>query len=355
MDVSFRFAVRSDLGAVRTNNEDSALASSHMLVLADGMGGHAAGEVASTVAARVFAEITDDPTADIRTQLTDAGRATRAALEQMSAADPLLDSMGTTLLAVVSRNGTVTVGHIGDSRVYALRGSALYQVTTDHTHVQRLIDTGQLTVEQARTHPYRAMLLRSLDDQSDGPDLDVISVELEPDDRLLLCSDGLSDYLLPEQIGEMLACMDPGDAADALVAAALAVGTRDNVTVIVADVVAEPADDTDTAAGAVADPLHLSPAASAALLQTLPTLEPFIAVEDDAPDLDDAVAENPEPARPARSQAGSATVGSPAQAEPPAPVSPATPVDQPQPNSLLPAGFAAGLMLIVAVALWIIL
>ena len=101
----------------------------------------------------------------------------------MSDADPVLESMGTTLLAVVADGGEVTVGHIGDSRVYALRDSSLYQVTTDHTHVQRLVDTGQLTPERARVHPYRAMLLRSLDDQPGGPDLDVISLAVEPGDR----------------------------------------------------------------------------------------------------------------------------------------------------------------------------
>src|SRR5690606_38237157 len=263
MEVSFRFAVRSDLGTVRTNNEDSALASPNLLVLADGMGGHAAGEVASTVATRVFAEIADHLSetadgADVATRITLAGRSTRLALQEMSEADPMLESMGTTLLAVVSHAGQVTVGHIGDSRVYALRGSSLYQVTTDHTHVQRLVDTGQLTPEKARTHPYRAMLLRSLDDHPGGPDLDVISLAIEPGDRLLLCSDGLSDYLPPEQIGRLLAIADREEAADALVDAALEHGTRDNVTVV------------------VDDGLELSPMAGAALEHSLPRLAPQI-------------------------------------------------------------------------------
>ncbi len=279
MEVTFRFSVRTDLGTVRTNNEDSALASPRLLVLADGMGGHAAGEVASTVATRVFAQLGEngagDDVDDVPHRLTLAGRSTRSTLHQMSDADPMLESMGTTLLAVVSHGESVTVGHIGDSRVYALRGSSLYQVTTDHTHVQRLVDTGQLTPEKARTHPYRAMLLRSLDDQPGGPDLDVISLEIEPGDRLLLCSDGLSDYLPPEEIGELLALPDRDEAAESLIDAALRFGTRDNVTVVVADVVDDDAADTTSdpeMVGAVLDGIDLSPLATEALHESLPEL-----------------------------------------------------------------------------------
>lgn len=292
MAVTFRYAVRTHLGTVRANNEDSALGSPHVLLLADGMGGHAAGEVASAVAMRVFAELAAEVPADARAageQITRAGRSTRHALQLMSDADPVLESMGTTFLAVVARGDDVTVGHIGDSRVYALRGESLYQVTTDHTHVQRLVDTGQLTPDKARTHPYRAMLLRSLDDQPGGPDLDLIDVELAVGDRLLLCSDGLSDYLSPEHIGELLAVADRDEAAEALVDAALRVGTRDNVTVVVADVEAETQGNgvLPTYAGAVVDQLDLSPDAAAALVAALPDVDAFVPppavpVDDDA-------------------------------------------------------------------------
>ena len=276
MAVSFRFAVQTDLGTVRTNNEDSALGSPRLLVLADGMGGHAAGEVASAIALRVFSELDHTPGVDISTQIAHAGRSARRALQEMSDADPMLESMGTTLVTVVSDGEQVRVGHIGDSRVYALRGAYLSQVTTDHTHVQRLVDQGQLSPERARTHPYRAMLLRSLDDQPGGPDLDVIDLDVAPGDRLLLCSDGLSDYLSPEHIGEVLAIPDRDAAAQGLVEAALAVGTRDNVTVVVADVVEEPDGDPHVLlappvfAGAVADGVALSSDAATALHLALP-------------------------------------------------------------------------------------
>ncbi|WP_147919054.1 protein phosphatase 2C domain-containing protein [Ruania zhangjianzhongii] len=239
MAVSFRYATRTDLGTVRTNNEDSALASPQLLVLADGMGGHAAGEVASAVALRVFAEVDQSGEHALAEEFLRAGRRARRALFAMSDADPVLESMGTTLLVVGSDGDRVSVGHIGDSRVYALRDGSLYQITTDHTHVQRLIDNGELTVERARTHPYRSMLLKSLDDQPGGPDLDIIDAEVQPGDRVLLCSDGLSDYLGAEAIGTALIAEDREQAAAALIEAALAVGTRDNVTVVVADVVAD--------------------------------------------------------------------------------------------------------------------
>ncbi|MFV0427089.1 MAG: protein phosphatase 2C domain-containing protein [Beutenbergiaceae bacterium] len=376
MDVSFRCAVRSDLGTVRTNNEDSALAGSHILVLADGMGGHAAGEVASTVASRMFAAI-DDGDADVPAQLTQAGRATRAALAQMSAADPFLDSMGTTLLTVVSHAEGVTVGHIGDSRVYALRGSELFQVTTDHTHVQQLVDTGQLTAEQARTHPYRSMLLRSLDDQSNGPDVDIIELELEPGDRLLLCSDGLSDYVLPAELGQALSTEDRDAAADELVQAALQAGTRDNVTVVVADVVTELGTDESHAAGAVEDPLELSASAAAALLDSFPSLAPFLQVKpependpdaDHGPDTDDDLADESL----GESDAAEPDIPEPDTPEPEAGAAPAEPVEahrRPDPpgGSQTPAAepattanpaavlLSTGLLLAVAVAIWFIL
>lgn len=383
MDVTFRCAVRTDLGTVRTNNEDSAIAAARLLVLADGMGGHAAGEVASTVATRVFAQLSDQlasgggtDIADVAAGITQAGRSTRSALQHMSDADPMLESMGTTLLAVVSHGGHVTIGHIGDSRVYALRGSSLYQVTTDHTHVQRLVDTGQLTPEKARTHPYRAMLLRSLDDQPGGPDLDVIALEIEPGDRLLLCSDGLSDYLAPEEIGEVLAHPDRDEAAERLIDAALRVGTRDNVTVIVADVV-EDADgvDADTAlAGAVVDGLDLSEAASAALHRTLPALARLIEPKQ-RPALE-IVKEPAAAAEPAQEADVPEPAGDPGPAadpavdlEPAAPTAPAQPAKEPRASEdpeasgavehedrrALPAALASALIVLVALAMWFIL
>src|SRR5699024_7408621 len=277
MAVSFRYAARTDLGTVRTNNEDSALASPRLLVLADGMGGHAAGEVASTIALRMFAEVDQSEESSFEQEFPRAGGATRRILHTMSESDPIPESMGTTLVAIGCDGEHLTIGHIGDSRVYLLREADLYQVTSDHTHVQHLIDTGQLTAERARTHPYRSMLLKSLDDQPTGPDLDLIAAKAEPGDRLLLCSDGLSDYLLPEEIRSAVATPDRDQAVQALIDAALAAGTRDNVTVVVADVVTEeeegpghPLAAAPVTVGAAEDGIALSEDASMALRHSLP-------------------------------------------------------------------------------------
>ncbi|MGC0251953.1 PP2C family protein-serine/threonine phosphatase [Pseudactinotalea sp. Z1748] len=262
MTVRFRAAAGTHLGTVRMNNEDSAVVSDQLLILADGMGGHAAGEIASVLAVRVFSEVDHGPGADLDTALLEAGRRARRALVAMSDADPVLESLGTTLITVVTDGSRVLIGHIGDSRMYVLRDGSMYQITTDHTHVQRLVEQGQLSPDKARTHPYRAMLLKSLDDHCPGPDLDLIEVSLEPGDRLLLCSDGLSDYLSAEQIGRALATEARSEAVEALIDAALRASTRDNVTVVVADVDSGAAPgrtddraDEDANAGVVAVPL----------------------------------------------------------------------------------------------------
>src|SRR5699024_1370171 len=260
-----------------------------------------AGEVASTIALRMFAEVVQSEESSFEQEFPRAGRATRRILHTMSESDPILESMGTTLVAIGCDGEHLTIGHIGDSRVYLLREADLYQVTSDHTHVQHLIDTGQLTAERARTHPYRSMLLKSLDDQPTGPDLDLIAAKAEPGDRLLLCSDGLSDYLLPEEIRSAVATPARDEAAQALIDAALAAGTRDNVTVVVADVVTDEADEEEEAAdhplaagpvvvGAAQDGIALSEDASMALRHSLPDF-PF---HPDEP-MADAVIDTPPP------------------------------------------------------------
>ena len=406
MAVSFRYAVHTDLGTVRTNNEDSALGSRQLLVLADGMGGHAAGEVASAVALRVFADVDQSGEHALTEEFLRAGRLARRALFAMSDADPVLESMGTTLLVVGSDGDRVSVGHIGDSRVYALRDGSLYQITTDHTHVQRLIDNGELTAERARTHPYRSMLLKSLDDQPAGPDLDIIDAQVRPGDRVLLCSDGLSDYLDAEAIGTALVAADREQAASALIEAALAVGTRDNVTVVVADVIADDADhpadahtpapgEALTAAAAAADPrtahtpasatvvvgaaedgVTLSPEAAAALRACLPDVPfdstaPMAGARLTTPATAPVEAEQP-PAPAASTQAeadhlGAEAAPSPAGStaanpeiaaeltEPPRAVDPDTVPVPTEPGSTLPGILAAAGVAVLVVLLYLVL
>lgn len=261
----FLSALRSDVGVVRENNEDSAFAGPGFLALADGMGGHSSGEVASAIAVHTFAAQTFTDPESFR----DAAGLTREILRRMSKADESLETMGTTMTALQHTGGAFYVCHIGDSRLYTLRGGALRQATTDHTHVQHLVETGRITREEVSTHPYRAMLLKSLDDQPGGSAPDLMPLDLEAGDRVLLCSDGLSDYVAEHVIAAALRLPDRDEAADALVAAALRAGTRDNVTVVVADVAPAEAGNRQFA-GAANEPISVSPEAAAALTDADP-------------------------------------------------------------------------------------
>lgn len=258
----FRAAVRSDVGTVRENNEDSAYADADFLVLADGMGGHSSGEVASAVAVHTFASAA-------QSSLPAAARRTREILRHMSGADEALHTMGTTVVALQRVEGAFHLCHIGDSRVYLLRDGQLRRLTTDHTHVQHLVELGRITPEQVATHPYRAMLLKSLDDQPGGADPDLLTVDLHEGDRVLLCSDGLSDYVNDHVIGEALRRGEPTETAEALVATAIRAGTRDNITVIVADLTTAPGTEPQLG-GAAAEALSLSPQACRALTEIAP-------------------------------------------------------------------------------------
>lgn len=263
--LSFEFALRSDVGLVRENNEDSAYAQADRLIIADGMGGHSSGEVASTIAVHTYVAV---PTAGPESLFAAATR-TREVLRRLSDADETLETMGTTIVALCQAEGGYHVCHIGDSRMYRLRDGALTQITTDHTHVQHLVETGRITRDEVPTHPYRAMLLKSLDDQPGGSAPDIIPVDLQAGDRVLLCSDGLSDYVPEHVIAEILQGRDLEAVADELIDTSFRAGTRDNVTVIVADVV--PASGSSAQfAGAVADGLTLSRPAREALSEVDP-------------------------------------------------------------------------------------
>lgn len=252
--LTFQAAGATHLGTVRTNNEDAALISPHLVALADGMGGHAAGEVASAVVVEALAALarTHPAPADLNPRLLrKALTQARGQLRALSAADPSMSGMGTTVVALALTDDAVTLAHVGDSRLYRWRDGELAQMTVDHTHVQRLVESGNLSPEGVRSHPFRSVILRSLDDTSDDlPDVAPTDTDtVSAGDRLLLCSDGLSDYLFDPDIGSILASGTPAQAADALVAAALDHETRDNVTVVVIDVVGE-GDDGEAEVGA---------------------------------------------------------------------------------------------------------
>ena len=199
MTLVLRYAVRSDVGLLREGNEDSAYAGPRLLAVADGMGGHAAGEVASSLTIASMAKLDSEPPGgDMLAELSSAVAAANARLQEMIVANPAVEGMGTTLTALFWSDGHAAVCHIGDSRGYLLREGELYQITHDHTLVQSLVDEGRISADDVSTHPQRSLLLRALDGRSVAePDLSVHDGQVG--DRYLLCSDGLSGVVSDEE------------------------------------------------------------------------------------------------------------------------------------------------------------
>lgn len=231
-------ATRSDVGQVRAGNEDSAYSSpeSGVFVVADGMGGHAAGEVASAIASRTIGDSACRECGSLEAlseQLVEAFLAAGREIERQAEADPAQSGMGTTATVLrLRREGTFVVAHIGDSRAYRMRDGRLERVTRDHSWVQEQVDRGLISPEQAVGHPQSNIITRALGtDPSPTPDL--YRGELGEGDLFLLATDGLTDMVSEERIAELLGSGDPLDArADALVRAANEAGGIDNVTVL---------------------------------------------------------------------------------------------------------------------------
>lgn len=233
----FDFAARSDRGPIRERNEDSAYADARVLALSDGVGGHPGGDLASALMIESFAQM------DFALQGWDGVDHLRAAtfrgedaIAEHVRAHPEPDGMATTLTAVLLYRDLLVLLHAGDSRGYPLRGGKLYQLSKDDTFVQSLIDAGAISRAEARSHPQRNVVVRALTGR--GTRFSIASWEARLGDRLLLCSDGLSDVLMDDEITEVM--KSPGDSdrcAQNLVDHALNCGARDNVSCIVADVV----------------------------------------------------------------------------------------------------------------------
>ncbi|MGP7959334.1 PP2C family protein-serine/threonine phosphatase [Sanguibacter sp. A247] len=269
MPIALRYALRSDVGLVRSNNQDSGFAGPNLLVVADGMGGHAGGDVASSIAVATFAPLNDDSFGadDAVTELERAIDNAQEALVARSTAEPELSGMGTTITAILRAGSMLAMAHMGDSRAYLLRDGELTQVTTDHTFVQHLVDTGKITPEEAEVHPQRSVVMRVLCDFGLGlrPDLSVR--EGRPGDRWLLCSDGLSGYVSHDTMRSTLADIDdPGLCTERLVQLALRAGGPDNITCIVADVLA-----TDDLPDGVTPTSGIEVAGAAAVERNLPS------------------------------------------------------------------------------------
>jgi serine/threonine protein phosphatase PrpC len=238
----FAVSSRTAIGLARSGNEDSALTGSSLLAVADGMGGHAGGEVASKIAITTLSSMVpvltapDIDTDSIEDLLLNSLHTIDDEISRVSRDEIELRGMGTTLTALLIRDGRVALLHVGDSRCYRLRGNTFEQLTHDHTVLQELLDSGTISISEAQDHPQRSMLTQVL--MGEGSVAPVLMVyEVNSKDRFLLCSDGLSSVLTEKEIKSLLKKSNRDDAVEALIEATYVNGAPDNVTVVVADVI----------------------------------------------------------------------------------------------------------------------
>ena len=240
MAIALRYAARSDLGlGPKSRNEDSGYAGPHLLVLADGMGGHSAGDVASSMIIGELAPLDGDSiSADQAIPRLEEGlRRANAKLTKAMRENSELAGMGSTTIVMLRTGNKIAMAHIGDSRAFMLRGDTFTQITKDHSFVQQLVDEGRISKAEASQHPQRSVVTRVMTGQPDDEPYTSLR-EAKVGDRFLLCSDGLSDYVGQDVIEEILRdAKTPDQAAQRCIDIALKAHTRDNVTVIVADVV----------------------------------------------------------------------------------------------------------------------
>jgi PPM family protein phosphatase len=241
--LTIRYAVRSDIGLQREDNEDAAYAGSRLLAVADGLGGHAAGEVASAAVIDALRPLdTQVPSGELLNALGHAVQRAQGALREMVEANPSLSGMGTTVTALLRSGSRLGLAHIGDTRAYLVRNGEVFQITRDHTLVQSLVDEGKITEEEAGSHPQRMLLLRAIDAQN-AFDPDLQFHDALAGDRYLLCSDGLHATVPADAVAQVLLTVeDPDEAASRLTSLAIDKGGPDNITCIVADIVPTPRD-----------------------------------------------------------------------------------------------------------------
>jgi PPM family protein phosphatase len=239
MPFAFNYAARSDVGMVRSENQDSGYAGPRLLAMADGMGGHAGGDIASSTVIGALV--------DLDGEALGSAEASRALLHRIATAndeladrvkaDPSLHGMGTTLIAILRSQNKLVLAHIGDSRAFLARDGKLTQITKDHSFVQSLVDEGRITADEAIGHPQRSLVTRVLTGQEDD-EPDVTVREARIGDRYLIASDGLTDYVAADTISDVMTAGEaPGPTADRLVDLALKAGAPDNVTIVIGDVV----------------------------------------------------------------------------------------------------------------------
>ena len=240
----FQCAARSAVGLIRNGNEDSALNGSQLIAVADGMGGHAGGEVASSVAINTLSEIAPtfiNPDIDSESAsdlFLNSLHTIDGQIRAVTQDEPQLAGMGTTLTSLFISGSEISLLHVGDSRAYRLRGNDLVQLSADHTVLQELLNNGVISESEAQVHPQRSMLTQALmGEGSLEPSLHIFEGKIK--DRYLLCSDGLSSVLSEKEIKSLIKGRDRDEAVNALIDATYINGAPDNVTVVIADIVEE--------------------------------------------------------------------------------------------------------------------
>ncbi|ALE07537.1 serine/threonine protein phosphatase [Arthrobacter sp. ERGS1:01] len=313
-----RYAARSHVGLVRAKNDDSAYAGHYLAVVADGMGGHAGGDVASASTVLDLIHLDHDGhEADAGAHLADEIQTANSLLSELVHVNPKLAGMGTTVTALLLSGERLAYAHIGDSRAYRLKDDVFEQMSTDHTFVQRMIDEGRMTEAEAEVHPHKNVLMRVLGDVDASPELDLKYFDATVGERWLLCSDGLN-FVRAEMIEEVIRhTKSLGAAADTLIELTLAAGSPDNVTVVVFDVVEPTPEDTSTAA---LDTISASVNAGGTVPDEhdLPALSAHARPGDAATATAEAVTESVKPHKPETSATSDPTTASDDDSETPA-------------------------------------
>jgi protein phosphatase len=253
--LSFRAAGRSDVGLVRNNNEDSGFIGKHFLLVADGMGGHAAGELASSTTVAIVAQVDNskEKLEDLESKLIEIPKIITKELKNAINKDSSRAGMGTTLTAAVIQENQLKVSHVGDSRAYLVRNKQISQITKDQTYIQSLIDNNEITESEAKNHPQRSLLLQAIDGITESIPV-ITSIEIFENDKVILCSDGLTNVVTDHEILDIVNQFDYVGAVSALIEKALENGGPDNITVIVADLQKEKNENKIIVLGAAAEP-----------------------------------------------------------------------------------------------------
>ncbi|MGA0083009.1 MAG: PP2C family protein-serine/threonine phosphatase [Candidatus Nanopelagicales bacterium] len=253
--LSFRAAGRSDVGLVRNNNEDSGFIGKYFLLVADGMGGHAAGELASSTTVAIVAQVDSnkEKLEDLESKLIEIPKIITKELKNAIIKDSSRSGMGTTLTAAVIQENQLKISHVGDSRAYLVRNKQISRITKDQTYIQSLIDNKEITESEAKNHPQRSLLLQAIDGITESIPL-ITSIEILENDKIVLCSDGLTNVVTDEEILEIVNQFDYVGAVSALIEKALENGGPDNITVIVADLQKEKYENKIIVLGAAAEP-----------------------------------------------------------------------------------------------------